>query len=112
ILLIRYHRISYSMVIILSVIFTILLGIVVTVTGYPELNIIMYLLFMLSLGLLQIELTFMRNLFFTLASLVSITLVRMVLMEMAINLYMWSPLNLYLWTTSLLHFLVSIFIVS
>lgn len=110
--LIRYHRMSYSMVIVLSVVFTILLGIVVTVTGYPELNIIMYLLFMLSLGLLQIELTFLRNLFFTLASLVSITLVRMVLMEMAINLFMWSPFNLYVWTSSLLHLIVAIFIVS
>src|SRR5699024_3432466 len=76
--LIRYHRLSYPMVITLSIVFTILLGIVVTVTGYPEFNIIMFLLFLLSLGLMQVKLTFLQNLYFTLASMVSVTLLKIV----------------------------------
>lgn len=100
------------MVITLSIVFTILLGIVVTITGYPEFNIIMYLLFLLSLGLMQTELTFPQNLYFTLASMVSITLVKMVLMELGIALFMWSPLNLYIWTTSVIHLIVSTVIIS
>jgi|SRR5690625_212116 len=105
--LIRYNRLSYAMIIILSVIFTLLLGIVVSVTGYPEFNIIMFLLFLLSLGLMQIELTFMQNLYFTLASMVSITLVKMVLMEIGMKLFMWSSLNLYLWTSSIIHLIAA-----
>src|SRR5690625_3902059 len=77
---IRYNRLSYLMIITLSVVFTILLSFVVTVTGYPEFNIIMFLLFLLSLGLMG-ELTFSENLYFTLASMVSVTLLKMVLME-------------------------------
>lgn len=109
--LIRYNRLSYTMVIILSVIFTILLGLVVSVTGYPEFNIIMFLLFLLSLGLMQVELTFMQNLYFTLASMVSITLVKMVLMELGMIFFMWTPFNLYLWTASIIHLIVAIVIV-
>lgn len=110
--LIRYNRLSYTMVIALSIVFTILLGIVVTITGYPEFNIIMFLLFLLSLGLMQAELTFLQNLYFTLASMVSITLVKMVLMELGMALFMWSPLNLYIWTTSVIHLIVSTVIIS
>lgn len=109
--LIRYHRLSYIMVAFLSIVFTILLGIVVTATGYPEFNILMLLLFLLSLGLMQVELTFMQNLYFTLASIVSITLVKMVLMEFSMILFMWTPFNLYLWTSSIIHLIVSIVIV-
>lgn len=108
--LIRYHRLSYPMVIILSIVFTILLGVVVTVTGYPELNIVMVLLFLLSLGFMQTKLTFMRNLYFTLASMVSITLVKMVLLRLGMKLFMWSPFNLYLWTPILIHLIVAIII--
>src|SRR5690625_358265 len=110
--LIRYNRLSYTMVIVLSIVFSIFLGTVVTVTGYPEFNIIMFLLFLLSLGLMQAELTFMQNLYFTLASMVSITLVKMVLMELGIIIFMWSPLNLYIWTTSVIHLIVSTVIIS
>src|SRR5690625_2198633 len=110
--LIRYNRLSYTMVIVLSIVFSIFLGTVVTVTGYPEFNIIMFLLFLLSLGLMQAELTFLQNLYFTLASMVSITLVKMVLMELGIALFMWSPLNLYIWTTSVIHLIVSTVIIS
>lgn len=110
--LIRYNRLSYTMVITLSIVFTILLGIVVTITGYPEFNIIMFLLFLLSLGLMQAELTFLQNLYFTLASMVSITLVKIVLMELGMALFMWSPLNLYIWTTSVIHLIVSTVIIS
>src|SRR5690625_3358000 len=105
--LIRYNRLSYTMVIALSFIFTILLGVVVTVTGYPELNIIL-VLFLLSLGLMQAELTFMQNLYFALVSMVSITLAKMVLMELGLKLFMLTPFNLYLWTSSVIHLIVSI----
>lgn len=110
--LIRYNRLSYTMVIALSIVFTILLGLVVTLTGYPELNIIMFLLFLLCLGLMQTELTLMQNLYFTLASMVSVTLVKIVLMELGMAIFMWSPLNLYVWTGSVIHFIVAIVILS
>ncbi|WP_068677113.1 GHKL domain-containing protein [Oceanobacillus sp. Castelsardo] len=109
--LIRYNRLSYTMVIALSIVFTILLGIVVTVTGYPEFNIIMLLLFLLSLGLMKDELTFMQNLYFALVSMVTITLAKLVLMELGMKLFMWTPFNLYLWTASIIHLIVSIIIV-
>lgn len=110
--LIRYNRLSYTMVITLSIVFIILLGTVVTITGYPEFNIIMYLLFLLSLGFMQTELTFIQNLYFTLASMVSITLVRMVLMELGMALFMWSPFNLYVWTANVIHLIVAVVIIS
>ncbi|EEM18168.1 Histidine kinase domain protein [Bacillus pseudomycoides DSM 12442] len=91
--LIRYNRLSYTMVIALSIVFTILLGIVVTVTGYPEFNIIMLLLFLLSLGLIQDELTFMQSLYFALVSIVSITLVKMLLLDFGMKLFMLTPFN-------------------
>ncbi|MEI4831595.1 GHKL domain-containing protein [Bacillus sp. FJAT-53711] len=109
--LIRYNRLSYTMVIALSIVFMILLGIVVTVTGYPEFNIIMLLLFLLSLGLIQDELTFMQNLYFALVSMVSITLVKMVLLDLGMKLFMLTPYNLYLWTGSVIHLIASIVIV-
>ncbi len=105
--LIRYNRLSYTMVFALSVIFMTLLGIVVTVTGYPEFNIILLLLFLLTLGLMKDELTFMQNVYFALVSIVLITLVRLVLMELGMKLFMLSPLNLYLWTGSVIHLVVS-----
>ncbi|WP_102693575.1 GHKL domain-containing protein [Rummeliibacillus pycnus] len=109
--LIRYNRLSYVMVISLSLVFTFLLGFVVTVTGYPELNIIMLLLFLLSLGLMQDALTFMQNFYFALVSMVSITLVKMVLIEVGMWLFMLTPFNLYLWTASIIHLIVSFVIV-
>lgn len=109
--LIHYRRLSFPKLIFLSIIFTILLGIVVTVTGYPEFNVIMFFFFLLSLGLMQVELTFMKNVYFTLASMVSITLLKMVLVEAGMMLFMWSPFNLYLWTASVIHLIVSIIIV-
>ncbi len=96
--LIRYHRLSYSMVVVVSIIFMLLLGIVVTVTGYPEFNIIMLLLFLLSLGLMKDELTFMHNLYFALVSIVGITYAKTVLLIISTELFMLSPLNLYVWT--------------
>ena len=108
--LIRYNRLSYKMVFSLSIIFTILLGIVVTVTRYPEFNIIMLLIFLLSLGLMKDELTFMQNVFFALVSMVLITLVKLVAMELGMKLFMLSPYNLYIWTGSVIHLIVSIII--
>lgn len=108
--LIRYNRLSYTMVITVSIVFTILLGIVVQTTGYPEFNLIMLLLFLLSLGLLKDDLTFIQNLYFALMSIVVITLAKMVLMELGMKLFMLTPFNLYLWTSSIIHLLSSIVI--
>lgn len=109
--LIRYNRLSYVMVIALSIVFTILLGIVVTVTGYPEFNILMLLLFLLSLGLMKDELPFMQSLYFALVSIVIITLAKMVFIELGIKLFLFTPFNLYVWTASIIHLVVSIAIV-
>lgn len=108
--LIRYNRISNGMTIVLSILFTCLLGFVVFTTGYPEFNFILLFFFLLCLGLMQVNLTFTQNLFFTLASMVSITLVKIILMEIGMMLFMWSPLNLYMWTTSIIHFIVTVVI--
>src|SRR5699024_5957944 len=110
--LIRYNRLSYKMVFALSITFTILLGIVVTVTGYPEFNIIMLLIFLLSLGLMKDELTFMQNLYFALVSMVLITLVKLVIMELGMKLFMLSSFNLYICTGSVIHLVVFIIIFS
>lgn len=108
--LIRYHRLSYTMIVAVSIVFMILLGIVVTVTGYPEFNIIMLLLFLLSLGLMKAELTFMKNLYFTLVSMVGITYTKTVFLVISTELFMISPLNLYTWTGSMIHLIVSFLI--
>lgn len=107
--LIRYQRLSYPMIIALSILFTTLLAIVVTVTGYPELNLIL-IFFLLSLGLMQEQLSFAHSLYFALASMVSITLVKLVFMEISMFIFMESPFNLYLWTGSLIHMIVTIVI--
>src|SRR5690606_8102134 len=73
-------------------------------------NFILLFFFLLCLGLMQVNLTFTQNLFFTLASMVSITLVKIILMEIGMMLFMWSPLNLYMWTTSIIHFIVTVVI--
>lgn len=106
--LIRYDRLSNIKVILLSIVFTFLLGFAVNVTGYPELNTVMTLLFLLSLGLMKNGLSFMQNLYFALVSMVSITFGKMVLMELGFQLFMWLPFNLYLWTSSVIHFIISI----
>lgn len=107
ILLIGYYRFSYSMVIVVSSIFTVLLVVVVTVTGYPELNIIMFLLFLLSLGLMQKGLAFQENLYFVLMSLVGISYAKSFILLVSTHIFMLSPLNLYMWTGSLIHLIVS-----
>lgn len=106
--LIRYNRLSFKMLVALSAVFILLLGIVVTVTGYPELNSTI-VLFLISLGLMQNELKFMRNLYFALVSMVIITLVKMLLLDLGMKLFMLTPFNLYLWTGSIIHLIVSIF---
>ncbi|PES99448.1 ATP-binding protein [Bacillus cereus] len=104
--LIRYNRLSYRMLVILSAVFIVLLAVVVTVTRYPELNSTI-VLFLISLGLMQNELKFMRNLYFALVSMVIITLVKMLLLDLGMKLFMLTPLNLYLWTGSIIHLIVS-----
>src|SRR5690625_5894867 len=62
--LIRYHRLSYTMMIVVSIVFMILVGIVVTVTGYLEFNFIILLLFFLFFCLIIVRLLFFIILFF------------------------------------------------
>src|SRR5699024_5687422 len=103
--LIQYKRLSWKLLTAVSVIFTVILGIIVTVTGYPEFNALLLLTFLLSLGLLQYKhgLTFTESLFYALVSSVSITIVRMLLLQISFQLFMLSPFNLYMWTGSVLH---------
>lgn len=110
-LLIRHNRMPYKIMITLSLIFTVLLGVVVTVTGYPEWNSILSLLFLLSLGLMQNNISFMQNLYFAFVSLISITFTKIFFVELVFQLFMLSPFNLYLWTTGVIHLLVTIVIV-
>src|SRR5699024_2451014 len=109
--LIRYRLLSLPMIVLLSIIFSILLGFVVSVTGYPEFNFILLCIFLFSLGLMKENLSFKHNLYFTLASIVSLSLLKIILMELGMVLFMWSPINLYIWTTSIINFIVSIFII-
>lgn len=95
------------MLIALSTVFIILLAIVVTVTRYPELNSTI-VLFLISLGLMQNELKFKHNLYFALVSMVIITLVKMLLLDLGMKIFMLTPFNLYLWTGSIIHLIVSI----
>lgn len=105
--LIRYSRLSYGMLAALSAVFILLLGIIVTVTGYPELNSTI-VLFLMSLGLMQNELKFMRNLYFALVSMVIITLVKILFLEVGMKLFMLTPFEFYLWTASIIHLSVSL----
>ncbi|PGM63211.1 ATP-binding protein [Bacillus cereus] len=105
--LIRYNRLSYRMLVVLSAVFIILLAIVVTVTRYPELNSTI-VLFLISLGLMQNELKFKHNLYFALVSMVVITLVKMLCFALGMKLFMLTPFNLYLWTGSIIHLCVSL----
>src|SRR5699024_8956292 len=108
--LIRYERISFPIIILISLVFTVLLSIIITVTGYPEFNAIVMALFLLSLGLLQIDMTFMENLYFTVGNIVSISLLKIVLVEIGSVVYLWLPFNLYVWTPNVIHMVVTILI--
>lgn len=105
--LIRYQRFSYYMITIVSIIFMILLATVVTSTGYPEFNIVMLLVFLLSLGLMKKGLAFRENLYFTLISIVGLTYTKTVLFVIGTEVFMLSPFNLYMWTGSLIHLIVA-----
>lgn len=109
-ILIRYDRFSFPLIIIMSLVFTIFLGTIITVTGYPEFNALLTGLFLLSLGLLQIELTLTENIYFVLANLVTISLVKLILFEFGMFIYMLLPFNLYLWTESVIHMVVTLLI--
>lgn len=109
-LLIRHDRLPVKTVILLSIIFTILLGFIVTVTGYPEWNSILLVVFLLSLGTMQNNLSFMQNFYFALMSAFSITFTKVFMLEFLFQLFMVSPFNLYVWTTSLFHLLITILI--
>lgn len=108
--LIRYEGISFPFVILLSLVFTVLLSVIITVTGYPEFNAIVMGLFLLGLGLLQIEMTFWENVYFTIANIVSISLLKIVLVELASVIYLWLPFNLYIWTPNVIHMVVTVVI--
>src|SRR5690625_2057821 len=108
--LIRYERISFTLIVLISLVFTLLLGSIVTLTGYAEFNMIVTVLMLLSLGLLQIDMSFMENVYFTMANIVTISLLKIVLIELGSVVYLSLPLNLYVWTPNLIHMIVSIII--
>src|SRR5690625_3293919 len=107
---IRYNRLSLPIIVTMSLLFTVILGTIITVTGYPEFNGILMVVFLLSLGLLQIELTFWENLYFTLASIVTISLLKIIFFEIGSALYLLLPFNLYVWTDNVIHMVVTIII--
>lgn len=109
-ILIRYHRIPTIIIIALSIVFSILLAVVITITGYPEWNNILLLLFLLSLGFMQNKISFMQNLYFAFLSMISITFTKIFVVEFFFQLFMLSSFNLYLWTASVIHLAVAILI--
>lgn len=106
------YKLSWKLMITLSVCFTVILLIVVTVSGYPEMNMIVLFTFLLGLGLLQQKhgLTFSQNVFFVLFSMIGISMFRTILLDISNQLFMMSPFNLYVWTGSILH-LISVSII-
>lgn len=109
--LIRYKQLSIVTMIALSIGFMILLGIVVTVTGYPEFNLVMLVVFLFCVGMMKPGLVLIENFYFVLTTIVSLTLMKNVLMEIGLALFMRSSFNLYLWTNSLIHMIVALVIV-
>jgi len=101
------YKLSWKLITALSICFTILLIIIVTFTGYPEMNSIVVIIFLLALGLMKQKqgLTFALSLYSALFSLVSITLTKTVLLNISYKFIMMSPINLYIWTGSLLNFI-------
>lgn len=110
--LIRYDKLSFKMLSLMSVIFAVLLIIVISITKITQFNALFLLIFLLAFGLLQQKrgLSFAKSLFFALISSVVITISRMVLIEILFFLFMKSPFNLYRWTYSVLH-LIAVFII-
>ena len=112
ILCIRYHRMSYTLITVLSVLFTVLLAIAVTVTGYPELNFIISTLFLLTIGFMQKEVNLQQSLYFILFSMVVFTVLKLLLFQLSYQLFFVLPFNLYTWTENMLHFLVTLILLA
>src|SRR5699024_5503885 len=72
--LIRYDRISLPYMILLSIAFSILLWTIITVTCYTEFITIVTVLFLMSVGLMQIVFSFFQYVYFMMANMVSISL--------------------------------------
>ena len=108
ILCIRYHRMSFTVIALLSVLFTALLAIAITVTGYAELNLILLPLFLLAIGFIHRQITFLHSLYYVLFSMVTFTVLKNVLLQLAFQLFMISPFNLYSWTGSIISFAVTL----
>lgn len=108
--LIRYKGMSYPLVITLSVIFVVLLGVLVSVTGYTEVNTLLLLFFLLGIGFLQKRLTFFQKLYFALFSAVIITFGKLVLIELGTQMFILSPFNIYIWTGGLIHLIATMII--
>lgn len=108
ILCIRYRQMSFTFITVLSILFTALLALSITLTGYPELNFIMLTLFLLALGFTQKQVTFLHSFYYVLFSMAIFTVLKLVLLQLAVELFMVLPFNLYIWTDSMLHFVVTV----
>ena len=108
ILCIRYHRMSNTLIVLLSVLFTALLAIAITVTGYTELNLVLLPVFLLAIGFMLKQITFLHSLYYVLFSMVIFTVLKTVLLQLAFQLFMISPFNLYSWTGSMISFAVTL----
>ncbi len=107
---IRYERLSLWMVAGISFLFSILLFFTVTLTGFPEWNGILLVVFLLGVGRLKGGVPFVQSVYFALFSTVGLTLAKVIGLEATMQLYMSSPWNLYIWTPSLLHAMVTVLI--
>lgn len=106
ILLIRYQHMSKRLIVLLSVLFTFFLGTIITITKMTELNFVVPFVFLIILGFLQKNLKFLHSIYFILFSIVVFTVLKILLVQLAIQLHMESPFNLYSWTESAIHFTI------
>lgn len=102
-LLLGNTNISMRFIILIGTLFTAFLNIILTLTGFAELNIILLFGFLLVLGFLQKKHHFQKIVYFSLISIVLFTIVKNGLFIIIFNLYMESPFNYYIWTNSVLH---------
>lgn len=106
ILLIRYQRMSKRLIVLLSVLFMLFLGIIITITKMPELNFVVFFLFLMIIGSMQKKLKFWHSIYFALFSIVVFTVLKNLLALVVVQLYMESPFNLYTWTGNVIHLAV------
>lgn len=98
------NKISATFIILLGVLFSTLLAISLTLTGFVELNVIVLLVFLCILGLVMKKHPFKYIIFYSCMSIVLFTVLKNGLFTIIYELYMDSPFNYYVWTKSAINF--------